>query len=146
MKTITINALKELKENKEKFACISAYDASLAKLVTQAEIDTLLVGDSLGMVMQGKESTIPVTMEDMVYHTQAVSRGANGTFVIADMPFGSYNSDTQALDNASQLMAAGAHAVKLEGGDWLCPMVNEMVQRGIPVCGHLDSPLNPLTN
>ncbi len=134
---ITINTLRELKTRKEKFACLTAYDATFSHLASTAGVEVLLVGDSLGMVLQGNDSTLPVTMEDMIYHTQCVKNGNQGALIMADMPFMSYATPEQAMDNAAQLMAAGAHMVKLEGGDWLCETVSLLSERGIPVCAHL---------
>lgn len=134
---VTTLSLKALKTNKQKFSCLTAYDATFAKLASDAGIDVLLVGDSLGMVLQGKESTLPVTIEDMIYHTECVRRGNENALVMADMPFNSINSLEATLDNAGKLMQAGAHLVKLEGDDWLSPFITALSQRGIPVCAHL---------
>ena len=122
----------------EKIAVLTCYDASFATLLENAGVDVLLVGDSLGMVLQGQESTLPVTMDEMRYHTQCVARGAKQAFIVADMPFGSYQeSPPQALRNAAALMAAGAHMVKLEGGQAMLETIAFLTARGIPVCGHL---------
>ncbi|MFA5171253.1 MAG: 3-methyl-2-oxobutanoate hydroxymethyltransferase [Sulfuriferula sp.] len=122
----------------EKLAVLTCYDASFASLLASAGIDAILVGDSLGMVIQGQRSTLPVTLADMVYHTKAVALGAPDTFIITDLPFGSYQaSPEQALISASALMAAGAHCVKLEGGAVMAETIAFLTQRGIPVCGHL---------
>jgi 3-methyl-2-oxobutanoate hydroxymethyltransferase len=122
----------------EKIAMLTCYDASFAALLERAGIDALLIGDSLGMVVAGHASTLSVTMDDVLYHTRCVARGAKSALVIADMPFGSYQeSAQQAYANAARLMAAGAHMVKLEGGAWVAPTVEFLVVRGIPVCGHL---------
>ncbi|NOT18298.1 MAG: 3-methyl-2-oxobutanoate hydroxymethyltransferase [Sulfuriferula sp.] len=122
----------------EKLAVLTCYDASFARLLADAALDIILVGDSLGMVIQGQRSTLPVTLDDMAYHTRAVARGAPDTFIIADLPFGSYQaSPEQAFNAASVLMAAGAHCVKLEGGAVMATSVAFLSQRGIPVCGHL---------
>ena len=133
----TTRSLTSLKEEHKKFSCITAYDATFAKLASSAGIDVLLVGDSLGMVLQGQSSTLPVTMDEMIYHTQCVSRGSEGSLIMADMPFNSINSIESALDNASYLMQAGAHIVKLEGGEWLDEYITALSDRGIPVCAHL---------
>lgn len=135
--SVTINTLRELKSRQEKFTCLTAYDATFSHLASAAGVEVLLVGDSLGMVLQGNDSTLPVTMEDMVYHTQCVKNGNQGALIMADMPFMSYATPEQAMDNAARLMAAGAHLVKLEGGDWLCETVALLSERGIPVCAHL---------
>lgn len=136
MKTTTLS-LKKLKESNSKFSCLTAYDATFAKLACEAGIDVLLVGDSLGMVLQGQDSTLPVSMDDMAYHTQCVSRGSDSAMVMADMPFNSLNSVEEALHYAGQLMQAGAHIVKLEGGEWLADYISAFSDRGIPVCAHL---------
>lgn len=137
MSTVTINTLQAQKQAGEKFAVVAAYDATFATLIEAAGIEVILVGDSLGMVLQGHDSTLPVTMENMVYHTACVSRGCTKPLVIGDMPFGSYMTLEQTLENAAQLMQAGAHMVKLEGGEWLTGSIQAMVERGIPVCAHL---------
>lgn len=122
----------------EKLAVLTAYDASFAALLESCGIDALLVGDSLGMVLQGQRSTLPVRLADMVYHTASVARGAPASFIIADLPFGSYQaSPAQAFEAAAQLMAAGAHCVKLEGGAVMVDTVAFLSARGIPVCAHL---------
>lgn len=122
----------------EKVAMFTCYDASFARLLDGACVDSLLVGDSLGMVIQGHDSTLPVTVADIAYHVAAVKRGCDRPFLIADMPFGSYQeSPEQALRNAVTLMAAGAQMVKLEGGREMAATVEFLVQRGIPVCGHV---------
>ena len=136
-KHTTTLSLKNLKTDGKKFSCITSYDATFAKLASDAGIDLLLVGDSLGMVLQGKSSTLPVLMEDMVYHTQCVSQGAESVLVMADMPFNSLNTVESALMNASLLMQAGAHIVKVEGGEWLDEYIQAFSDRGIPVCAHL---------
>lgn len=122
----------------EKIAMLTAYDASFAALCDAAGVDVILVGDSLGMVMQGRDSTVPVTLDEMAYHVQCVARGNRSTWIIGDLPFGSYHASTaQALHSAVQLMQAGAQMVKLEGGGWTAEVVRFLVERGIPVCGHL---------
>ena len=130
-----------MKLNKQRFTCVTAYDASFAKLIAQAEIETLLVGDSLGNVIHGEESTVPVTIEEMAYHLRCVSRGLigeeNHPLLIADMPFMSYSTPEQTLESAAFLMQSGAQMVKLEGGDWLLDSVHLLSERGINVCGHL---------
>ena len=126
-------------EKGEKLSVLTCYDASFARLLVDNGVDVLLVGDSLGMTVQGHDSTLPVTLEHMIYHTGAVVRGAAGkAFVVADLPFGSYQkSPEQAFDAAAQLMAAGANMVKLEGGAIMVDSVRFLSQRGIPVCAHL---------
>ena len=136
-KKITTSTLQKMKDNGEKISTITAYDASFAKLFDQAGIHAILIGDSLGMVLQGHDSTLPVSIEDMAYHTRCVAQGVESTLVLSDMSFGSYNTKEQAFDNATKLMQAGASMVKMEGGSWLCDTISGLVQRGIPVCGHL---------
>ncbi len=134
---VTTLSLKQLKEQGKKFSCLTAYDANFAKHASDAGIDVLLVGDSLGMVLQGKDSTLPVTIDEMAYHTSCVSRGNEHALIMADMPFNSINSLEATLHNAGKLMQAGAHLVKLEGDTWLSPYITALSQRGIPVCAHL---------
>ena len=126
-------------EKGEKLTVLTCYDASFARLLADNGVDCLLVGDSLGMTVQGHDTTLPVTLEQMAYHTEAVARGAAGkAFVMADLPFGSYQrSPEQAFDAAARLMAAGANMVKLEGGAVMVDTVRFLTRRGIPVCGHL---------
>jgi 3-methyl-2-oxobutanoate hydroxymethyltransferase len=135
--TVTTQSLKALKQGSEKFSCITAYDATFAAVADDAGIDVLLIGDSLGMVLQGHSSTLPVTVEDMVYHTASVSRGRRNALIMTDMPFNAMNSTEQALYNAGRLMSAGAHVVKLEGEAWLADIIEQLSHRGIPVCAHL---------
>jgi 3-methyl-2-oxobutanoate hydroxymethyltransferase len=122
----------------EKLVALTCYDASFARLMAVSGVDILLVGDSLGMTIQGHGTTLPVTLEQMVYHTEAVARGNTDAFILADLPFASYQqSPEQAYASAARLMAAGANMVKLEGGDLMVPSVRFLTQRGIPVCAHL---------
>lgn len=137
MATMSIDTLKLIKTSGKKFAAITAYDYSFAKLIDKAEIEVTLVGDSLGNVIQGQQTTIPVTIDEMAYHTTNVKRGIKSSLVLSDMPFMSYATIPQALDNAALLMQAGAQMVKLEGGEWLTETVFALTERGIPVCGHL---------
>lgn len=137
MKTTSIQKLKASKADGKKFAVITAYDFTFASLIEAAGIEVMLVGDSLGNVIQGQKTTVPVTVEQMAYHTAAVRRGAESSLLVADMPFMSYSNQTQALDNAATLMQAGAQMVKLEGGEWLADTVHALTERGIPVCGHI---------
>ena len=117
---------------------LTGYDASFAALLERCGVDVILVGDSLGNVLQGQKTTLPVTMEQMAYHTECVARGCSRPLIITDMPFGSYaESPSQAMRNAARLMAAGAHMVKLEGGAWLCETVQRLAENGIPACVHL---------
>jgi 3-methyl-2-oxobutanoate hydroxymethyltransferase len=134
----TVPVLSSMARSREKIAMLTCYDASFAAMLDRAGVDSLLVGDSLGMVIGGHSSTLPVAIEDMIYHTRCVAAGARSALLIADMSFGSYQaSREQAYANAARLMAAGAQMVKLEGGAWLVPTVEFLVARGIPVCGHL---------
>jgi len=138
MSRITLPRLQKMHADGEKIAMLTCYDASFATVTEQAGVECLLVGDSLGNVLQGHDSTLPVTVDDMVYHTACVARGSRTAFVIADMPFGSYQeSREQAYRNAARLMAAGAHMVKLEGGIEFARTVGFLTRRSIPVCGHL---------
>ena len=134
---VTINTLRERKNNGETFSVLTAYDATFAQVVSEAGVDVILIGDSLGMVLQGHDSTLPVTVDDMCYHTRAVARGNRGALIMADLPFLSYGTVPQALDNAAALMRAGAHMVKLEGTDWMAETIHALSERGIPVCAHL---------
>jgi len=136
-KANTVSTIRQLVSDGEKFTMLTAYDATFAQIISEQGIETILVGDSLGMVIQGKESTVPVTISEMVYHTQAVAKGNNGALLVADMPFNTYGSISQTLENAGKLMQAGAHMVKLEGGAWLCDSVKALSQAGIPTCLHL---------
>ena len=130
--------LAKQREAGEKIAMFTCYDASFARLLDGAGVDSLLIGDSLGMVVQGHDSTLPVSVADIAYHTAAVKRGSDRTFIVADMPFGSYQeSPAQAFRNAAELLAAGAQMVKLEGGREMAATVEFLTQRGVPVCGHL---------
>lgn len=130
--------LQQMAQRDEKIAVLTCYDASFATLCENAGVEVLLVGDSLGMVLQGAESTLSVTLHDMQYHTRCVAKGANKAYIVSDMPFGSYQQNPeQALRNATRLMAAGAHMVKLEGGEVMRDTVRFLVERGIPVCAHL---------
>lgn len=137
MSTLTLSKLLQMKQQGNKITSLTAYDASFAKLFDQQGVDVLLVGDSLGMVLQGQDSTLGVTVADVAYHTRAVRAGTQQALIMADMPFMSYASPEQAYQQAAELMRAGAHMVKLEGGDWLLETVSGLVQRSVPVCGHL---------
>ncbi|MBX2808739.1 MAG: 3-methyl-2-oxobutanoate hydroxymethyltransferase [Cellvibrionaceae bacterium] len=134
---ITLQGLKEIKSAAEKFTCLSLYDATMAALAQDCGVETLLVGDSLGMTIQGRKDTLPVTMEHMLYHTEAVARGNQQALLMVDLPFMAYAQVAQALTNAARLLQAGAHMVKLEGGRWLADTVGLLSERGIPVCAHL---------
>jgi len=137
MAKITTSKLLKMKQQGEKISTITAYDASFAKIFDQAGIHAILIGDSLGMVLQGQDDTLPVSIEDMAYHTQCVRRGVENTLVISDMPFMTYATTEQAYTNATKLMQAGASMVKMEGGAWLVDTIKGLVERGIPVCAHL---------
>ena len=138
MSRLSLTALRKMKAAQEKIAVLTAYDASFSHALEQAGVDVILVGDSLGMVIQGQESTLPVTVGDMIYHTANVIRGSETAFVIVDMPFMSYANDQQAIANAARLMAeGGAQMVKLEGGAVIADTVAQLTGRGIPVCAHL---------
>jgi 3-methyl-2-oxobutanoate hydroxymethyltransferase len=139
LKKVTINTLRKMKQAGERITMLTAYDASFARLLDAALVDVLLVGDSLGMVVQGHESTLPVTIDQMVYHCAAVKRGAERAHVVGDMPFGSYQgSENDAVKNAIRLIAeGGAEAVKLEGGAEYGEVVRRIARAGIPVMGHI---------
>lgn len=137
MKPVTLSTLNRYKQEKKKFATITAYDASFARLFANEGIPAMLIGDSLGMTLQGHDSTLPVTVEQIAYHTRCVRAGAPNAFLIADMPFMSYSTPEQACLNAAILMQAGANMVKIEGGSWLIPTVKMLTERAVPVCIHL---------
>ncbi|MBB1162330.1 3-methyl-2-oxobutanoate hydroxymethyltransferase [Aquariibacter albus] len=135
---LTLPRLRDMAVRGEKIAMLTCYDASFAGLLDAAGVDCLLVGDSLGMVLQGHDSTAPVTLDEVAYHTRCVARGRRSAFLIADLPFGSYHEGPeQAMRSAAALMQAGAQMVKLEGGGWTAETVRFLVDRGVPVCGHL---------
>ena len=134
---VTINTLREYKQKGEAFAALTSYDATFAQIVSEAGVDVILIGDSLGMVLQGHDSTLPVTMDQMIYHVSSVAKGNRGALVMADMPFMSYGTTEAALENAAELMRAGAHMVKLEGTDWMTDTIAALSERGVPVCAHL---------
>lgn len=139
MKPVTITTLASMKQAGEKITCLTAYDYSFAHLLDSAGIDMIIVGDSVGMVCQGHETTLSVTLDDMVYHTRCVASGCQRTLIVADMPFLSYEvSPEQTFTNAGRLMKdGGAHVVKIEGGQAMADTVRFLTERGIPVCGHL---------
>lgn len=135
---INVATLRNMKAEGTAIACLTAYDASFAQLVDHAGIDLVLVGDSLGMVIQGHDTTVPVTVGDIIYHTRNVARGLRRAFLVADMPFMSYANPDQALDNAVRLMQeGGAMMIKLEGGDGQIEIVEHLARHDIPVCSHL---------
>lgn len=137
-KPVTLTELARMRSEGEKIAVLTCYDASFASLLERCGVDVLLVGDSLGNVLQGQATTLPVTMEHMAYHTACVARGAKRPFIVADMPWGSYHEGpAQAMRNAARLMAEGAQMVKLEGGAFMAETVRFLVERGAPVCAHI---------
>jgi len=137
MPSITLTYLKKLKQRGEKITMLTCYDATFAHELSSAGVEMLLIGDTLGMILQGHDSTLPVRLEDMVYHTASVKRGNNGAFVIADLSFMTCSSTEQALYSSAQLMQAGAQMVKIEGGKWLCDTVHQPTRNGIPECAHI---------
>jgi 3-methyl-2-oxobutanoate hydroxymethyltransferase len=136
-KAVTIPSLNALRAAGEKITMLTCYDASFASLMDRCGVEVLLIGDSLGMVCNGHQSTLPVTVAEVAYHTAAVARGSKSAMILADMPFGSYATPEAAFNNAVQLIQAGAHMVKLEGGAWLADTVRFLVDRSVPVCAHL---------
>lgn len=136
-RSITLQTLAEHRAAGRAFSCLTAYDACLARLADGAGIEVLLVGDSLGMVLQGRDATLAVTLDEMVYHTGCVARGRQRSLVMADLPFMNNATTEQILHSSGRLMQAGAHMVKLEGGVWLCEAVTELHRRGVPACVHL---------
>jgi 3-methyl-2-oxobutanoate hydroxymethyltransferase len=137
-KPMNLHRLREMHSKGEKITMLTSYDSTFARLVDDCGVDCILVGDSLGMLVQGHSSTVPVSLEDMVYHTRCVARGNRTAWVVGDLPFGSYQeSREQALRSSVALMQAGAHMVKLEGGGWTAETVHFLTERGIPVCAHL---------
>lgn len=137
-KAVNLIDLKSRRASGDRIVMLTCYDASFTRMLDDCGVDVLLIGDSLGMVLQGHSSTLPVTMDQMVYHTECVARAKPKAWILADMPFGSYQeSPAQAYANAARLIAAGAQMVKIEGGGWLAPTVEFLTQRGISVCAHL---------
>ena len=136
-KPITITNLLAMHAEREKITMLTAYDSTMSALLNRCGIEVILIGDSLGNVIQGHSSTTPVTIEQMVYHTQCVARANTHAFLITDLPFASYGDPVQALDSAAELMRAGADMVKLEGGDWQVDIIQYLVERSVPVCAHL---------
>lgn len=138
MNKVTINTLGEMKKKGEKIACLTAYDAAFSKMLDRLSVDVLLVGDSLGMVLHGRETTLNVTMADMIYHTRLVKSACQRAMVIADMPFMSYATPGRALGNAARLVSeGGAEMVKIEGGTVVTDIIRQLNNHGIPVCAHL---------
>jgi 3-methyl-2-oxobutanoate hydroxymethyltransferase len=135
---ITLNTLQNMHSKGEKIAMLTCYDASFSQLLETAGVDVLLVGDSLGMVLQGHNSTLPVTLDEMAYHTACVARSAKLAFIVADLPFGTFQVNPEkTFEHAARLMAAGANMVKLEGGETMAETIAFLTQRGIPVCAHI---------
>lgn len=136
-KPITISKLLSMRAEGEKITMLTAYDATMSALLNRCGVETILIGDSLGNVIQGHSSTTPVTVEQVAYHTKCVARANSHAFIVADLPFASYGDPAQALDSAAELMRAGADMVKLEGGDWQIDIIQYLVERSVPVCAHL---------
>ncbi len=134
---ISLSDLRQFKQQGRRFSCLTCYDASMAKAMEVAEIDSILIGDSLGMTVQGHDSTLPVNVADMAYHTANVRRGNQHSFIMTDLPFMSYATLNDALINAKTVMQAGAQMIKIEGGAWLSETVATLTRNGIPVCVHL---------
>ena len=134
---VTIRTLNKRKQDGEKFSMLTAYDATFARLISEAGVDAVLIGDSLGNVIQGRDSTVPVTLDDMVYHTRCVARGNQGSLVLADVPFLGAATLERILEASGALMQAGANMVKLEGSAWLADAIEILNRNGIPVCAHL---------
>lgn len=136
-RSTTVTSLHKMKTEGEKFTTVALYDAPMAQMAQQCGVEVLLVGDSLGMTVLGFDSTVPVTMEQMIYHVEAVKRGSDRALIIGDLPFMTYATMDDAMHNAARIMRAGANMVKLEGGAWLVETVRNLSERGIPVCAHL---------
>ena len=135
--SVTVSTLRGMKQQGEKIAVLTAYDAAFARVLDEAGVDVVLVGDTLGMVVQGQRSTVPVTVADMTYHIEMVSRGLQRALLVGDLPFMSYATPEQALENAATLMRAGAQVIKLEGGEVMAETIYHLSSRGIPVCAHI---------
>lgn len=135
--SVTLRTLQQYKADGSRFSVLTCYDATFAATLSEAGIDVMLVGDTLGMILQGHDSTLPVTVEDMAYHTACVARGNSHSLIMADFPFMAAASLERALDAAHRLMAAGAHMVKLEGAGWLAETITRLKRNGVPVCAHL---------
>ena len=134
---ISITKLLAMHAEQEKITMLTAYDSTMSALLNRCGVEVILIGDSLGNVIQGHSSTTPVTVEQMAYHTECVARANTHAFLITDLPFASYGDPVQALDSAAELMRAGADMVKLEGGDWQVDIIQYLVERSVPVCAHL---------
>ncbi|WP_407295498.1 3-methyl-2-oxobutanoate hydroxymethyltransferase [Stutzerimonas zhaodongensis] len=137
MPDVTLTTLQGLKRKGEKIVMLTCYDATFAKTACEAGVEILLIGDSLGMVLQGHDSTLPVSVEEMAYHTASVKRGNRGAMIIADLPFMANATIEQTLNNSAILMKAGAHMIKVEGAAWLAESIRLLAERGIPVCAHM---------
>ncbi|MBW5801808.1 3-methyl-2-oxobutanoate hydroxymethyltransferase [Halomonas elongata] len=137
MKTVTLSTLQAHKRAGEAFSCLTAYDTTFAHAASDAGIEVLLVGDSLGMVLQGHSSTLPVTLDDMRYHTRCVARGKGASLLMVDLPFMSNATTERLLEDAGELMRAGAEMIKVEGEAWMAEGIRELTRRGVPVCAHL---------
>jgi len=133
----TLSTLNKFKKDGIKFTCLTCYDSMFARMMDNAQIDAILIGDSLGMVVQGHDSTLPVTVDDMAYHTANIARSNNHALILADLPFMSYVTLPEAVANSRRLMQAGAHVIKIEGGSELCDLVTTLAQAGTPTCVHL---------
>ncbi|SFL41468.1 3-methyl-2-oxobutanoate hydroxymethyltransferase [Rugamonas rubra] len=136
-KAVTVTTLGALRAAGEKITMLTCYDASFASLMDRCGVEVLLIGDSLGMVCNGHHSTLPVTVAELAYHTAAVARGSKSAMIVADLPFGAYGTPEQAFANAVQIMQAGAHMIKIEGGAWLAETVRFLTERAVPVCAHI---------
>jgi len=134
---MTITKLLAMHADGEKIAVLTAYDSTMSALLNRCGVEVILIGDSLGNVIQGHSSTTPVTVEEMAYHTECVARANHHAFLVADLPFASYGDPVQALESAAELMRAGADMVKLEGGSWQIDIIRFLVERSVPVCAHL---------
>ncbi|OEZ85529.1 3-methyl-2-oxobutanoate hydroxymethyltransferase [Janthinobacterium sp. HH107] len=136
-KAVTIHTLATLRAAGEKISMLTCYDASFASLMDRCGVEILLIGDSLGMVCNGLNSTLPVTVAELAYHTASVARGSKSAMILSDLPFGAYGTPETAYANAVILMQAGAHMIKIEGGAWLAETVRFLTERGIPICAHI---------
>ncbi|MEX3951193.1 3-methyl-2-oxobutanoate hydroxymethyltransferase [Paraburkholderia sp. EG287B] len=134
---VTVPKLQAMRDAGERIAMLTCYDASFSALCDRAGVDTVLIGDSLGNVLQGHTTTLPVTIDDIAYHTACVARAQTRALIVADLPFGSFGTPEDAFANSVKLMRAGAQMVKIEGGEWLAPTVKMMVERAVPVCAHI---------
>ncbi|WP_028202030.1 3-methyl-2-oxobutanoate hydroxymethyltransferase [Paraburkholderia nodosa] len=134
---VTVPKLQAMRDAGERIAMLTCYDASFSALCDRAGVDTVLIGDSLGNVLQGHTTTLPVTIDDIAYHTACVARAQTRALIIADLPFGTFGTPEDAFANSVKLMRAGAQMVKIEGGEWLAPTVKMLVERAVPVCAHI---------